>query len=70
MVSGISQVDAERLHKVIPSEAEAIDFAISNAEKGSFITICSDVVPDALQAIMKYKEAEDKFSIRKEDIPK
>jgi cyanophycin synthetase len=70
MVQGINQVDAKRLFKIIPSEAEAIDFAISNAEKGSFITICSDVVPDALQAIMKYKEEEDKFTINAEDIPR
>jgi hypothetical protein len=29
------------------------------AKKGSFITICSDVIPDALDQIMKYKENED-----------
>ena len=31
---------------------------IKNAVKGSFITICSDVVPDALDQIMTLKEAE------------
>ena len=55
--------------KVIPSEKEAIDFALKNAKKDSFIIICSDVVPDALDQVMKYKEKEDEFEILHEDIP-
>jgi cyanophycin synthetase len=54
---------------VIQNEPEAIDFAIKNARKGSFITICSDVVPDALEQIMKHKEDEDHFELLKEDMP-
>ena len=50
-------------------EKEAIDFAIKNAKKDSFIVICSDVVPDALQQIMTLKEQEDNFEFVKEDIP-
>jgi hypothetical protein len=42
---------------------------MKHSKKGSFITICSDVVPDALDQIMKYKEEEDKFEIQLEDIP-
>ena len=51
------------------SESEAIEYAIKNAKKGSFITICSDVIPAALEQIMKYKEEEDHFEIQKEDMP-
>jgi cyanophycin synthetase len=60
MLTGIRQVDANKKVNVIKLETEAIDFAIKNAEKGAFIVICSDVVPDALGQIMKYKEEEDK----------
>jgi cyanophycin synthetase len=69
MTNGIRQENAKRTVKVIPKESEAIDYAIKNAKKGSFIVICSDVVPDALDQIMKYKEEEDHFEIHKEDIP-
>jgi cyanophycin synthetase len=69
MLQGVHSVDMNKKVKVIPTESEAIAFAIKNAKKGSFITICSDVVPDALDAIMKFKEEEDHFEISKEDIP-
>ena len=69
MRKGIEQEDPGKKVKVIRKESEAIDYAIKNAVRGSFITICSDVVPDALDQIMKYKEEEDHFEIQKEDIP-
>lgn len=69
MLKGVHEVDANKNVKVIPTEKEAIDYVIKNAIKGAFITICSDVVPDALEQIMKYKEDEDKFEIQLEDIP-
>jgi cyanophycin synthetase len=69
MLSGIYENDAKKKVTVIASEKEAIDFAIKNAVRGSFITICSDVVPDALEQIMKFKEAEDRFEIQATDIP-
>jgi len=69
MMEGIRGVDPAKKVKVIRKEPEAIEYAIKNAQKGSFITICSDVVPDALEQIMKYKEEEDHFEIHKEDIP-
>jgi cyanophycin synthetase len=59
MMRGITEVDANKKVTVIKKETEAIEFAIKNAERGSFITICSDVVPDALDQIMKMKEQED-----------
>jgi cyanophycin synthetase len=69
MLHGIHEVDAEKPVKVIPTEKEAIDYVMKFAKKGSFITICSDVIPDALEQIMKYKEEEDQFEILMEDIP-
>jgi cyanophycin synthetase len=47
---------------VILKELEAIDFAISNAPKDSFIVICSDVITDALAYIQKLKNDEDTHS--------
>jgi cyanophycin synthetase len=56
---GIREVDPAKPIMIIPSEAEAIRHAIGNATKGSFITICSDVVPEALNIVMNLKEQED-----------
>jgi cyanophycin synthetase len=42
--------------KVITKESEAIDYAIKNALKGAFITVISDVVPDALEQVKRYKD--------------
>jgi cyanophycin synthetase len=69
MLQGVHSVDSTKKVKVIPTEREAIDYAIKHAKKGSFIVICSDVVPDALDQIMKFKEDEDHFEISKSDIP-
>jgi cyanophycin synthetase len=65
MRSGISQVDPNRKITVIPKEREAIEYAIRNAKPGAFVTICSDVVPDALEQIMKLKEEEEEAVIVK-----
>jgi cyanophycin synthetase len=56
---------------VIPNESEAIDYAIKNAAKGSLLVFCSDVVPDALAQVMKYKEEESEhlYKFNKKDIP-
>lgn len=69
MLKGIHAVDPSKKITVIPSEPEAIDYAFKNAKKGSFIIICSDVVPDALDQVMKYKEEEDTFELTAADIP-
>jgi len=69
MMKGIHEEDPKKKVHVIPKESGAIDFAIRNAKKGSFITICSDVVPDALDQIMRHKEEDDHFELHKEDIP-
>ncbi|MEP0262528.1 cyanophycin synthetase [Dokdonia sp.] len=43
---------------IIPSEKEAITYAVNNAKKGSLIILCSDVIPDALDLVVKFKEQE------------
>ncbi len=65
MKTGINQVDPNRKITVIPKEREAIEYAIRNAISGAFVTICSDVVPDALEQIMKLKEEEEEAVIVK-----
>ncbi len=59
IVSGINEVNNKVSLKVIPNEREAIDYVMNHAVKGSFITICLDVIPDVLEMIMEYKEKED-----------
>ena len=55
---GIKKKDPKKKTKVIPSEREAIAYAVNNAEKGSLIVLCSDVVPDALELVKELKEKE------------
>jgi len=59
MKQGIAEIDSNRKVTVIPKEREAIEYAIRSAIPGAFVTICSDVVPDALGQIMKMKEEEE-----------
>lgn len=70
MSQGINETSPGKKFTVIKTEREAIDFAIKNAVDGAFIVICSDVVPDALDQIMKYKEEEDQFKISAADLAK
>ncbi len=71
MKDGILQANPEMKITIIPNEAEAISFAIRNAKKGSLITMCSDVVPDALDLVMKFKEEEanELYEFTADDIP-
>ncbi|HCR54746.1 MAG TPA: cyanophycin synthetase, partial [Cytophagales bacterium] len=68
---GIKSVDPKKKVTIIPSEKEAITYAIKNATKGSLIILSSDVVPDALNLVMKFKEEESNqlYKITKNDIP-
>jgi cyanophycin synthetase len=60
---GIKEVDPNKKVTSFKRESDAIDFAIKNARKGTFLTICSDVVPAALDQILALKEAEDKGEV-------
>jgi len=55
---GIKSVDPKKKVTIIPSEKEAITYAITNAKKGALLVFCSDVVPDALNLVMEFKEKE------------
>ncbi len=68
---GIRKVDAEKEVRIIPSEKEAVAWAITHATPGSLVVMCSDVVSDALAMVRKYKEeeAERLYEFTKDDIP-
>lgn len=59
MTEGIHAVSDLKKITVFRRERDAIDFAVKNAVQGSFIVVCSDVVPDALDQIMRAKEEEE-----------
>lgn len=56
--TGIKSIDKNKPVTIIPSEHDAIVYAFKTAKKGSLIVLCSDVVPDALNLVMKFKEEE------------
>ncbi len=68
---GILKHDANKKTTVIPSEREAILYAVKNAKKGSLIVLSSDVIPDALNLVkeLKEKEANELYEFTNEDIP-
>lgn len=57
---GIKMKDPNKKTTIIPSESEAIKYAVKNAVKGSLIILCSDVIPDALDLVKELKEKETK----------
>ena len=71
MKTGIEKADPNKKITIIKDESEAIKYAIKNAKAGSLITMCSDVVPDALDLVIKLKEKESEklYEFSKEDIP-
>ena len=66
---GIYEVKPEMQVICINPEKDSIKYVIDNAKKGSHITICSDVIAEALDLIMQYKERDDQFEFNKEEIP-
>jgi cyanophycin synthetase len=69
--AGIIDVDPNKPLKIIKKENEAIQDAVENAKEGSLIVISSDVVPDALNMVMRLKEKEAKelYPNAKDEIP-
>ncbi|MDT0557752.1 cyanophycin synthetase [Ichthyenterobacterium sp. W332] len=57
---GIKAKNPNKKTTIIPSEKEAITYAVKNAVKGSLIILCSDVIPDALDLVKQFKEQEAK----------
>ena len=68
---GIIGIDPKKPVKIIPKESEAIKYAIENAKDDSLVVVSSDVVPAALNMVMKMKEMETKslYGNVKEEIP-
>ncbi|MCX7551632.1 cyanophycin synthetase [Xanthomarina sp. F2636L] len=64
---GIKMKDPNKKTTIIPSEKEAITYAIKNAVKGSLIILCSDVIPDALALVQKFKEQESRGELMSAD---
>ena len=60
---GIQMKDPNKKTTIIPSEKEAITYAVNNAKKGSLIILCSDVIPDALDLVTRFKEQEARGEI-------
>lgn len=71
LTAGIRKADPNKKVTVFKAERDAIDYAIKNAVPGSLIVVCSDVVPDALAQVTKYKEEEANrlYEFTKADIP-
>ena len=59
MTRGIRNIDPLKKITLFRKESEAIDHAIATAQKDSFIVVISDVVPDALDQVKRYKDIED-----------
>jgi cyanophycin synthetase len=57
---GIKKKDPNKKITIIPSEREAILYAVKNAVKGSLIILSSDVIPDALELVKELKELDSK----------
>ena len=55
---GIKMHDTKKKVTVIPSERDAIIYAVENAVEGSLIVLSSDVIPEALDLVKELKEKE------------
>ena len=71
LMKGIKSHDPNKKIDIFKTEKEAISYAIKNAKPGSLITMCSDVVPDALKLVQDFKEKEsdELYTFDKSDIP-
>lgn len=63
LTKGIRAIKPDMKVIAIPKESEAIDFAINNAEQNAFITVISDVIPDALEQVKRYKDIESGIDV-------
>ena len=59
ITEGILRHSPDKKVTAIRNEKEAIDYAMKGAKKDSFIVITSDVIPDALEQVKRYKAEED-----------
>lgn len=59
LLEGISSVDPNKPHEVIPKEMEAIQHAIELAGEGDYIVALSDAVENAIQVVQSYLDQEN-----------
>ncbi|MGZ5281186.1 MAG: cyanophycin synthetase [Bacteroidia bacterium] len=69
LMEGINKSEIKRKVVHVKNESQAVEHAIKNAVNGSFITVCSDIVPETLELVMAYKEKEDAFELNRSEIP-
>lgn len=69
LLKGIRSVKPDMKVDVILNEMKAIQHAITNAAPNSYVVICSDVIQQAVDGVLKLREEMTKFKIKKEDIP-
>ncbi len=58
LMEGINRVNPDLSVIIISNEIEAIQYAIDNAKKGSFITLCSEKVTESIEYLKKAKVKE------------
>ena len=66
--AGIKMHDPNKKVTIIPSEREAIIYAVNHAKKGALIVLSSDVIPEALDLVKELKEQEMKGELVFENI--
>lgn len=64
---GVKMHDPDKKITIIPSEREAILYAINNAVEGSLIVLSSDVIPEALDLVKELKERDLKGEVALEN---
>ena len=66
---GIFSVNPQLPTQVIYNEIEAIETAIAHAIPGAFITVCSDVIAQAVEKIQQLRDKELEVKLTAQDIP-
>jgi cyanophycin synthetase len=61
LIEGIRKVDENKIPLIISDEMDAIRYAIDNAVKNSFITLCTDKVQNSIEFVSKAVEQEFNF---------
>lgn len=51
LLEGIAQINKKVPTEIIPEEKDAVEYAINNAEKGSFILICAGIVSETVELV-------------------
>lgn len=68
MTRGIFEVDPEKPVTIVEHEKEAIESTINGATPGTFITLVSDDIPEAIRYLTNLKEKESKPVLKKKPL--